>query len=388
MGRKSDPVVEVTTLENYRRRHGQYKSDQDAQLMHAAMPMIAVWDDHEVANDSYRDGAANHDPSKIHPSSEGSYEVHKAAAIQAYHEWMPIRTGPSKETIYRSFDLGALLLLHMLDTRLVGRDKAGEYTNIPDVFSPTRKMLGNDQFDWLGAKLTDSPGQWQILGQQVLMARMEIPLSILQFLGQFSGATDLPEMLAAVTAYLTAKGTPAGDRTPEQQDLLDPTKNPKFGYNLDAWDGYPIERELLLTSVYNRLLGTDRELVVLAGDTHNAWHADITTGGYLAAEVLGGLAAHTKIGTMLATSSVSSPGFFEEAYAEVPPDQVAGIFYGVVDDLKWMDASQRGFLMLTVASAEIKADWVFVTSVFEKAFTSDIGHSATLPFVGTLFTQR
>ena len=88
---------------------------------------------------------------------------------------------------------------------------------------------------------------------------------------------------------------------------------------------------------------------------------------------------------MLATSSVSSPGFFEEAYAEVPPDQVAGIFYGVVDDLKWMDASQRGFLMLTVASAEIKADWVFVTSVFEKAFTSDIGHSATVPFVGTLF---
>ena len=375
MGRKSDPVIEVTTLENYRRRHAQYKSDQDAQLMHAAMPMIAVWDDHEVVNDSYRDGAGNHDP-----SSEGSYEVRKAAAIQAYHEWMPIRTGPSKEIIYRSFDFGALLSLHMLDTRLVGRDKAGEYTNIPDVFSPTRTMLGTDQFNWLDAKLTDSPGQWQILGQQVLMARMEIPVSILQFLGP-EGVTDLPGMLAAATAYLTAKGTPAGERTPEQQDLLDPTKNPMFGYNLDAWDGYPIERELLLTSVYNQLLGTGRELVVLAGDTHNAWHADITTGGYLP----GGLAADTKIGTMLATSSVSSPGF-EEYLAGVSADLVASIFTGIINDLKWMDASQRGFLMLTVTSAEIKADWVFVTSVFEKAFTSDIGNSATLPFVGALFT--
>ena len=379
MGRKSDPAVEVTKLDHYRRRHAQYKSDHDAQLMHAAMPMIAVWDDNEVADGSYRDGATNHDP-----SSEGSWEVRKAAAIQAYHEWMPIRTGPSKEIIYRSFDFGTLLSLHMLDTRLVGRDKVGEYTDIEDVFSPTRTMLGTDQFDWLDAKLTDSPGQWQILGQQVLMARMEFPLSILQFLGQFSGATDLQGMNDAVTAYVTAKNTAAGDRTEEQRDLLDPTKNPKFGYNLDAWDGYPIERELLLTSAYNRLLSTDRKLVVLAGDTHNAWHADITTGGYFAAEV-GGLAADIKVGTMLATSSVSSPGFFEEAYAEVPPDQVAGIFYGVVDDLKWMDASQRGFLMLTVASAEIKADWVFVTSVFEKAFTSDIGHSATVPFVGTLF---
>lgn len=376
MGRKSDPAVEVTTLENYRRRHAQYKSDQDAQLMHAAMPMIAVWDDHEVANDSYRDGAANHDP-----SSEGSWEVRKAAAIQAYHEWMPIRTGSLKEIIYRSFDFGTLLSLHMLDTRLVGRDKVGEYTNIPDVFSPDRTILGKDQFDWLGAKLTDSPGQWQILGQQVLMSRMEIPISILQFLGP-EGATDLTGMLVAVTAYLTAKGTPEADRTPEQQDLLDVTKNPKLGYNLDAWDGYPFERELLLTSVYNQLPGTGRELVVLAGDTHNAWHADITTGGYFAS--VGGLAADTKVGTMLATSSISSPGF-EEYLAGVPADTVAGIFTGIIDDLKWMDASKRGFLMLTVTFAEIKADWVFVTSVFEKAFTSDIGHTATLPFVGTLF---
>jgi alkaline phosphatase D len=186
-------------------------------------------------------------------------------------------------------------------------------------------------------------------------------------------------MLAAVTAYLTAKGTPEADRTQEQKDLLDPTKNPKFGYNLDAWDGYPIEREIILNEAFNVLSGLgNRALVVLAGDTHNAWHADITTGGYLTG--LGGLAADTKVGTLLATSSVSSPNGFEEYLAGVPPEQVALIFTGIIDDLMWMDASRRGFIMLTVTPDEIQSDWVFVTSVFEKAFTSDIGHSATLPF--------
>jgi alkaline phosphatase D len=372
MGRKSDPAIEVTTLDNYRRRHAQYKSDQDAQLMHATMPMIAVWDDHEVANDSYRDGAKNHDP-----NSEGSWEDRKAAAIQAYHEWMPIRTGPSKEIIYRSFDFGNLLSLHMLDTRLVGRDKVGEYTNIPDIFSPDRTMLGKDQFEWLDERLNNSPGKWQILGQQVLMSRMEIPISILQFLGS-EGVTDLAGMLAAVTLYLTAKGTPEADRNPDQQDLLDPTKNPKFGYNLDAWDGYPIDREIILNNAFNVLSGLgNRALVVLAGDTHNAWHADITTGGYLAG--VGGLAADTKVGTLLATSSVSSPGF-EEYLAGVPPEQVALIFTGIIDGLKWMDASRRGFIMLTVTPDEIQSDWVFVTSVFDKEFTSEIVYSATIPF--------
>ncbi len=81
MGRKSDPETEVITLKDYRRRHAQYKSDPDTQLLHVAMPLIAIWDDHETANDAYMGGAANHDP-----ATEGTWQARMTAAIQAYHE--------------------------------------------------------------------------------------------------------------------------------------------------------------------------------------------------------------------------------------------------------------------------------------------------------------
>jgi alkaline phosphatase D len=112
------PVTEIYSLADYRTRHAQYKTDPDLKVLHASMPMIAVWDDHEIANDAYKDGAENHDATK-----EGTFSDRKAAALQAYHEWMPIRTGSDKSIIYRSFDFGSVLSLHMLDTRLIGRDK-------------------------------------------------------------------------------------------------------------------------------------------------------------------------------------------------------------------------------------------------------------------------
>ena len=113
-----DPSTEIYSLADYRTRHAQYKTDPDLKVLHASMPMIAVWDDHEIANDTYKDGAENHDATK-----EGTFSARKAAALQAYHEWMPVRTGIDQSIIYRSFDFGSVLSLHMLDTRLIGRDK-------------------------------------------------------------------------------------------------------------------------------------------------------------------------------------------------------------------------------------------------------------------------
>ena len=113
LGRVSQPTQELTLLSHYRQRHAQYKSDPDSKDLHARMPMIAVWDDHEIANDSYKDGADNHDP-----VTEGSFATRKQAALQAYHEWMPIRTGTDPSIIYRSFNFGQLLSLHRLPERL------------------------------------------------------------------------------------------------------------------------------------------------------------------------------------------------------------------------------------------------------------------------------
>ena len=121
MGRLSAPANEILTLADYRQRHAQYKTDPDLQALHAAAPMIAIWDDHEIANDTWRDGAENHQS-----ATEGSFSVRKAAAMQAYHEWMPTRNA-QPELIYRSFAFGNLVALHMLDTRVIARDEQLSY---------------------------------------------------------------------------------------------------------------------------------------------------------------------------------------------------------------------------------------------------------------------
>jgi alkaline phosphatase D len=339
--------------------------------------MIAIWDDHEIANDAFKDGAENHTP-----ATEGAWADRKAAALQAYHEWMPIRTGSDRSKIYRSFNFGGLVSLHMLDTRLIGRDEqidiadlagangaTARNTALAAFSSPTRQLLGTEQMQWLQGQLMASTARWQVLGQQVLMGRMEFPVSVLAALN----TSDLsPAAQAAgqkaVTDYLTAKATPASARTPAQAALMDTTLNPKLGYNLDAWDGYVAARETLLMTAYQ----LQKRLVVLAGDTHNAWHSDLTLMGLADARLAG-----TKVGEEFATSSVSSPGL-ENYLVTLSPAQIKGIFEGVVDDLNWMDASQRGFLKMSFTPAEAKGEWFFVNTISNRAYTSALGQTKTM----------
>jgi alkaline phosphatase D len=170
---------------------------------------------------------------------------------------------------------------------------------------------------------------------------------------------------AAVTAYLTAKATPADLRTPEQAALMNPQLNPRLGYNLDAWDGYVAARETVLATA--RALG--KQLVSLAGDTHNAWHGQLTLMG-LADPALAGV----KVGEEFATSSVSSPGL--EAYLTLPSEQVKGIFESVVDDLNWVDPARRGWLKMSFTATEAKGEWVFVDTIASTDFQASIGHTA------------
>ena len=360
------PVTEIYSLADYRTRHAQYKTDPDLKVLHASMPMIAVWDDHEIANDAYKDGAENHDDTK-----EGTFSARKAAALQAYHEWMPIRTGSDQGIIYRSFDFGSVLSLHMLDTRLIGRDKQVEFADLlapataataqATMASPTREMLGTTQGTWLSGKITSSTATWQVLGQQVLMARMEFPVSVLSALNPdtLTNAAALQTGLASITAYVTAKNTPASMRTATQVGLMNTTLNPKLGYNLDAWDGYPVAREKLLATI----LAANKKLVVLSGDTHNAWHSQLTLAGYISASQAG-----VKVGEEFATPSVSSVGL-ENYFSTLPSANVKSIYESVVDDLKWMDPSRRGYLKMTFTKTQAKGEWVFVNNVKSSYYT-------------------
>src|SRR5262249_20724079 len=119
LGRNHEPANECVSLADYRKRYAQYRTDPDLQAAHAVAPCVVAWDDHETANNSSRDGAENHQP-----ETEGTWSARKAAAVQCYLEWMPMRDPPPgrpREAIYRTFDIGDLATLFMLESRLIAR---------------------------------------------------------------------------------------------------------------------------------------------------------------------------------------------------------------------------------------------------------------------------
>jgi len=375
--RFADHANETLSLEDYRKRHALYKSDPDSKAVHAKMPMIVAWDDHEVSNDNYKDGAQAHDP-----ATDGVYTVRRTAAIQAFHEWMPIRTEADKLKIYRSFDFGRLVSLHMLETRNLARDKqiaitelaglegaAKQASALAEYARADRQMLGAEQLAWLQQKMSGSQATWQVLGQQVLMARMESPVSVLSVLnGDSRDPAAQQRGLEAINAYLTAKAKKAAGAplTSTETALLNPAMNPKIGYNLDAWDGYIAAREAVLASA----LQLNKKLISLAGDTHNGWHSDLTLMGLANAAL-----ANVKVGEEFATPGVSSGGF-EEYLPGFTPAQVSSLFENIVDDLRWLDPSRRGYLKMTFTATEAKGEWIFVNQVLSRTYSAVVGHTA------------
>ncbi len=344
LGRLSQPEWELLSLDDYRRRYAQYRSDADLQAVHAALPMIAVWDDHEIANDAYLSGASNHDLPE-----EGSWDARRSAAIQAWHEWLPVRetAGEARDRIFRSFDFGNLLSLHMLDTRHAGRDKPLDYGDYLDpatgafnaaqfqaeLTDPNRQLLGAEQTAWLATQLANSRATWQVLGQQVLMGRMNLPTPIV------AQQISLADYAALAAQARTAPHT----LTPAQAALL---AQPSIPYNLDAWDGYFAARETVL-SMARRL---DKNLVVLAGDTHNAWANDLAD-----------LEGNT-VGVEFATTSVSSPGL-EEYLGDQDTEQLAAGLVQFIEPLRYAEVKRRGYLVVSFTAAEARATWHFVDTV-------------------------
>jgi alkaline phosphatase D len=351
-GRNHTPTSELYSLAHYRARHAQYKSDVNLKRLHARMPMIAVWDDHEIANDAYMTGAENHTE-----GGEGTFVARKAAAIQAYHEWLPIRTGSDKAIIYRSFDFGNLLALHMLDTRLVGREKQQTVAQLADAAqlaiwqSPTRQLMGATQMTWLQTAMATSTAKWQVLGQQVVMAATWLPYSVQAKFQAYFASPDAATVGAIVTEVASYKAAYAADGA---ATYINSSTNPALPYNLDAWDGYLAARETLLQTfvgVAALAPSIGKKLVVLAGDTHNAWHTNLI--------LLNG----TKVGEEFATASVSAPGW--EAYFPTLTSTIKSLFEDTsgISHVQWMDPSRRGYLKMTFTAAQAKGEWIFVDSV-------------------------
>ncbi len=372
LGREVLPEGETLTLADYRTRYAQYRGDTSLQKLHKQAAFICVWDDHEVANDTYRRGAQNHQ------ENEGDFGQRKLDALQAYFEWMPIRpvVEGNNEVINRTFRFGDLVNLFMLDTRVVGRDRQLDYADYTDtetgsfdaeaftqdMSDPQRTLLGREQLRWVTEELSTSNGAWQVLGQQVLMGRMLMPaaiatqqLSIAQFaelsqlaiLGERIEAKD-PEITQSSIDFFVANHSKL---TPEVLGLL---KLPNIPYNLDAWDGYAAEREVILSTAKKK----DKKLVVLAGDTHNAWANNIRdlNGDVTAVE--------------FATSGVTSPGL--ESYLKLSADDIVPTEKGIVqlvEGLQYVNASNRGFMTVTFTAEKVVANWHFVDTILSKSYT-------------------
>ena len=380
----SDNNKEIIKLDDYRKRYALYRQDKDLQAVHQRHPFIVIWDDHELANDTWREGAENHQ------SNEGPFLERKLAALQAYFEWMPIRPVSSTDhlNIYRQFNFGSLVQLTMLDTRIIARDKQLEYKDYmiasgldaqkfqADLTDPKRTLMGYTQRDWLVDKLQQSTATWNVVGQQVLMSKMWIPAELLASLGQITSGGTSSDTLAKMTAQITELVTlklrlEQGDPTLTVQEKARVTT--LVPYNLDAWDGYYAEREFL----YDKLAEFNKKIIVLAGDTHNAWTSYLYSqkGEY--------------IGVELATSSVSSPGL--EKYLSIPLTQLQQFefaFTTLIDELAFCNLNQRGYLMVTLDDKQVLSDWIFVDSIKNAEYKVDSSRSYQLVLDANLTPEK
>ncbi|MFW9765702.1 alkaline phosphatase D family protein [Vibrio parahaemolyticus] len=350
LGREPSKGTECITLDDYRKRYAQYRQDADLQALHAKLPMIAVWDDHELANDTWKNGAENHQ------DDEGRFIDRRAAAAAAWTEWLPVRENTfSNMLIYRQFSFGNLVNLMMLDTRLVGRDKPLDYFSlsaptmeaigglVAQSRSADRELLGTEQLAWLMKEFNTHDAKWNVLGQQVLMSRMELPSSVMTAMFQLFTSTEekKTEALLAVNTAITGY-------------LADPSADPiSLPYNLDAWDGYYVERE----KVYQLAKASSGNFVSLAGDTHNAWASELKD------------VSNNPIGVEFATSSVSSPGL--EEYLALDPVAIAQMEYTLphlVSELQWADIKQRGFMRVTFTADAAQSTWYLVSTIKDKKY--------------------
>ncbi|MBQ1764773.1 MAG: alkaline phosphatase D family protein, partial [Aquincola sp.] len=345
--RATEPAHEIVTLADYRMRHAQYKRDADLQAMHRQHPMIAIWDDHEITNDSWKDGAQNHTE-----GAEGVWADRVAQALKAYYEWMPTRVPDSANLRknWRGFRYGDLAELLMLEERVSARSQqlpaGGQFTQTGAFTDPSRTLLGDTQEAWVASSLRNSKAQWKFLGQGVMFAQLK-----------GVGAANA----AGGGAFL----------------------------NADQWDGYQPARD----RIYDILKGNAttpgvNNVVVLTGDIHSSWAADLTqdpnntdvaSGGYNRSTGEGSRAVEF-VGT-----SVTSPGVND------PQGSTAAFLRSQNPHFKYIDLMRRGYMLIDATPQRVVGEWWYVDTVasishvqaFGTAFEVQAGTNRLVPSAQT-----
>ncbi|MEV6323419.1 alkaline phosphatase D family protein [Nocardia sp. NPDC051787] len=326
--RAHDPAGEIVSLADYRIRHAQYKTDPDLLDLHAAVPFVCTWDDHESANNSWSGGANNHDP-----ATEGSWADRRAASVQAYLEWMPVRAAGSgaQARIYRRLRFGTLAELAMLDLRSYRDQEAKPGAGWREADNPARTLTGKAQMEWLTAGLASAPVRWKLVGNSVMIAPLVFP-------------PLEPATTAAITSTL---GIPQSGLAP----------------NGDQWDGYTADRARLFHAIVAQQIS---DVVFLTGDIHSSWAADLPVD---AANYPGGATA----GAEFVVPSVTSTSIGDMVRANTAP--VAESIKSVNHHLRYAELDSHGYGVLEITADHAQMDWYYLLNVTDP--NSAVRHGAS-----------
>ena len=362
IGRRHDPAHEIVSLSDYRRRHAQYKTDAGAQAMHAAHTFMACWDDHESANYPWSGGAQNHQPDR-----EGDWQTRRAASVQAYFEWMPVREpawldqpGRTRMQFWRSYSLGDLATLTTLETRHTARAEQIDYLPLAphiddadyiarfraDVLgAPGRRMISEQCEADLARSLAASVAAnqpWRLIGNAIPIAK-----------------TDVPDLVAlGILPDPAAADTPFAGGALQNAQVLAANGRANLPFYPDTWDGYPWAREQLYE--LSRAAGAG-DLIFLTGDSHSFWANSLKD------------AAGRPAGVELGTAGITSPGdFVESGFGDDLSRALDQAFIDHVPEVTWTDNMHQGYVRLDLARDAAEATLIAVDTNHTRAFRPSI----------------
>lgn len=355
LNRRHQPAGETITLADYRIRHAQYKSDPASRLMHAAHPLIPIWDDHESANNPYQYGAQNHQ------QEEGDWQRRKTASIQAYFEWMPIREpakGADKAHLWRHFQFGDLASLITLETRHTARSKQLSYgknnggvNNMETrsrfieqhINDPSRTLLHPEMTEFLSARLSDSvnTGQpWRIIGNQIPMARIAMP--------DFRNAINICDPQYS-------------DKTKRRLATNQLRGQWHLPLSLDTWSGYGAARE----AFYHHCKDVGAcDLLVFTGDSHCFWLNELSNQD------------KKPMGIEIGTTSVTSPGSFE--YFGTQMSKFESLLAAQNPEVLWASCQHRGYVKACLTDQQANIDYIAMNTITSQSVESFVQKSIAI----------
>ena len=301
------PPRPAVSLDDYRDRLAQLREDRDLQALHLRHPMIGIWDDHDLADNAWRDGAKHHDP-----QTQGTWADRVAAAARARQEWVPARLRDPADPLvaWRSLPIGDLVEIVLLDTRLTGRDLQAGDEGAKALHDPSRSLLGDEQRAWLRTRLLDTSRPWALVASGVVVNSMSLSVPFRSWLNPL-----LPN------GYAQIDGEVIHD---------------------DQWDGYPAERERLAGWIRERAAAGSRTVLV-SGDVHSSWAFEGPCGedGPVAVEF-----------TVPAVSSAAM------ARAHYPGAwRLLDRAVNRMDHVRWAEVTERGYVVLDITPDQVRSEW-------------------------------